>query len=420
MRDLERQLRAYAETLDEAAPSAEQIAEAAAHGAGRRTHRRPRSWVVIAGAAAVAGVTIGSVIAVGMLRDEGQQAATTVTATTSGPPTTTATTTTPTEVAIPPNGPSPYIRMASDEPIYGGGVDGEVGGLPMVSAGPVVRSGGTYHAVFSAGGDRDVWDTVYHATSPDGSTWLVDTQPSSLPGVEGASDLRIGSLGQLDDGTWYVYYHVAFDVGGHGNHIYEYSIRRATATTPDGPWVPDPEPALLPGGPGAWDGASVSHPSVVRDGSTWLMFYTGHASKEPKGDDPSASTMDLGGASAMGLATSTDGVTWIRQPTPVFVGSSDAAWEEGAIARTTVARHGDGFVVVYAGRTGGSRGVAVSTDGIEWERIADQPALTGIDVPRPAIFSTYLLEDAGRLRLYVADGGYRTTSAIYEMTLELP
>lgn len=206
-----------------------------------------------------------------------------------------------------------------------------------------------------------------------------------------------------------MYYHVAFDTGGHGDHVYEYSIGRATAPAPGGPWVADPVAALSPGAEGAWDAAAIRYPAVVRQGGSWLMFYTG-------------SRKDAAGVmhSAMGLATSRDGVVWEKMSEPVFTGDPRLAWEEGSVSKTDVAWTGDRYVLLYAGRTGGTRGLATSPDGITWIRVDDDPVLTGFDVPRPAIFSTSMLVDGARIRVYVSNGGHRTTSAVYEMDMILP
>ena len=108
----------------------------------------------------------------------------------------------------------------------------------------------------------------------------------------------------------------------------------------------------------------------------------------------------------------------MKDPLPVFTGSRDLAWEDGAASKATVARDGDLWIMLYAGRTGGSRGLATSTDGISWQRVVERPVLTSLDVPRPAIFTTSLLVDGG-YRLYVANGGRRTTSSVFEMRLSL-
>ena len=401
MSDLERQIRAYASVLDEATPPVEDLA------GPRRIDRRPERgtpvWAIVAAAAAVAAL-VGTVAVFSSLREP-----TDVTASTSVPSSTT-TTPGPTTTVQPTIAPSEYLTLVSDVPAWSGGEDGDVGGLPRVAAGPVAVVDGMYYTVFSAGGEDDMWDAVFSATSSDGSTWRVDPAPVEFPAVRGAVDLLIGSLELLDDGTWAMYYHVAFDTGGHGDHVFEYSIGRATASSPSGPWTADELPALLPGPDGSWDAGAIRHPNVVRQGDSWLMYYTGYAAKD--GSDA--------GAGAMGIASSRDGIAWEKRSEPVFTGDPSLAWEDGSISRIDVAWTGSRYLLLYSGRTGGSRGLAISPDGVGWERVSVDPVLTGFDVPRPAIFSTSILIDGDRTRVYVANGGYRTTSAVYEMELRAP
>lgn len=418
MSELEHQLRAYAQELDASAPPVEHLVPEIAESDDGATvvplSRRTPTWTVILGAAAIVIVAIGSVAILASMREPSIQVATTPSSSEPDPntPVASVTTTTP-----PPIEQSRYAHLVSEVPLYSGGEGGAVGTLPLVGAGQVAVFDDVSHMLFAAGGEDDVWENVFHATSTNGSAWVVDPAPVTLSGVEGAADLDIGSVDVLADGTWVMYYGVAFDVGGHGNHIYEYAIRRATATSPTGPWTTDLEPMLVPGDEGTWDAAAVKSPSVVWQGDSWLMFYTGHG-YEPK--DGEAPPPGMVGASALGLATSQDGITWIKRSEPVFVGRADLPWEGGAVARTSVAWDGDRYLVVYAGRTGGSRGLATSADGVEWQRVSEQPILTAVDLPRPTILSASLYVDGDRTGLYVSNGGYRTTSAVYDVALDVP
>ncbi|MGH7727083.1 MAG: hypothetical protein ACREOU_16810 [Candidatus Eiseniibacteriota bacterium] len=63
--------------------------------------------------------------------------------------------------------------------------------------------------------------------------------------------------------------------------------------------------------PGMFDSKHVWAPCVVKRGLTYHMFYTGVASN---------------GDQAIGLATSTDLVTWTQQPNPIFTASDLGAW----------------------------------------------------------------------------------------------
>ncbi len=73
--------------------------------------------------------------------------------------------------------------------------------------------------------------------------------------------------------------------------------------------------ALAPGAPGAWDDLSTWTGSVVEHGRTWWMLYTGTTAAHD------------GVTQRIGLATSTDLVTWAKHPgNPVL--ALDARWYE--------------------------------------------------------------------------------------------
>ena len=396
MTDLDRQLRAYTEILDSAAPPVEALATR-----GRaRPRQRSKLAIAMAGGLAAA-VLVGGVAFLSAVRsdDDPVTSSTTFTTTTTTPPD-------QTTVPVPGAVESEFVDLVSDVPIIAGGGAFE---RPKVGAGPVLDVDGEYFTVFAVGGDDDSglgWGTVYWASSPDGSSWTVAPEPLSMPEIAGAADVVVGSLIREGD-QFVVYMHVAFDVGGHGAHEFQYSIRRATAPSPTGPWTFDDDPVLIPSDEG-WDSKSVQYPSVVRLGDEWRMYYSGYAKSDSEE-----------GPSSIGVATSADGVTWTRRSAPVFEASPESAWEDGGVRSPTVVIDGDRLLMLYSGRTGGVRGLAVSNDGEQWERYDDAPVLSPLDVPRPALFTVSLLNDRGVLRLYVSNGGHRTTSDIYEMVLTL-
>lgn len=69
-------------------------------------------------------------------------------------------------------------------------------------------------------------------------------------------------------------------------------------------------PAVLSGNPGQFDGAHTCDPSVIRVDGTYYLYYTGAAGDHALGN-------------AIGLATSTDGVTWSRSNNPVVGAAHD-------------------------------------------------------------------------------------------------
>jgi hypothetical protein len=117
--------------------------------------------------------------------------------------------------------------------------------------------------------------------------------------------------------------------------------------------------------PGAWDGALVTGPTVVRgpDG-IWRLYYSG-----------------LGTRPGVGLLTSTDLVTWRPHAgNPVFEPVS-GAWDDAVLEQTVIHSHGrflmwySGFANPLSASTRIAIGLATSTDGIHWQRHPGNPVL---------------------------------------------
>jgi predicted GH43/DUF377 family glycosyl hydrolase len=142
---------------------------------------------------------------------------------------------------------------------------------------------------------------VPHLTSDDGVTWTADASapvlssddvPLANPGI----DVSTGFV--TEDGTWVLIFETV-------STSTPWVIGRASAPTPQGPWTIDAEPIVTPGASGSWDAGGVQWPSVVRTGDGWSMYFAGF-------DAPQ------GGTGAIGLATSTDGVTWVKRDMPAI------------------------------------------------------------------------------------------------------
>jgi predicted GH43/DUF377 family glycosyl hydrolase len=183
-------------------------------------------------------------------------------------------------------------------------------------------------------------------------------------------------------------------------------------TSTDGiAWSEHPaNPVLGFGDPGSWDEAMVFYPKVAFDGSTYHMWYLGspeqdnyalsqigHATstdglswtRDPANpvvthDDGFVfmGTVLFDGATfrmwfsrnwaEIDYATSTDGSAWTEHPDPVLEPGSDGAWDDGQVAKPAVAFDGERYHMWYAGdtRVGGRIGYASSTDGISWSKCA--------------------------------------------------
>lgn len=113
----------------------------------------------------------------------------------------------------------------------------------------------------------------------------------------------------------------------------------------------------------AWEAGSVSAPCVRLDAGAWAMWYVG------------------GGGAGIGIAVSADGAAWTRGPSnPIF---TPQGWEaEGAgLDAPSVVSDGQTYRMYYLGGGGAGVGVAVSGDGLHWERLGAGPVLAATGDP---------------------------------------
>lgn len=103
-----------------------------------------------------------------------------------------------------------------------------------------------------------------------------------------------------------------------------------------------------------WEGGVVAGPCAVRSGGQVWLFY--------------------GGAGGIGLATSTDGLSFTKAAGPVLPQGGGGAWETTAPRAPGVAVFPDGtWHMLYAAGT--SIGEATSPDGTTWTRSGTDPVL---------------------------------------------
>jgi predicted GH43/DUF377 family glycosyl hydrolase len=251
-------------------------------------------------------------------------------------------------------------------------------GLLYADPGAVIVADGTFHAFanYGTGLNQD----VHHATSSDGITWAAVGDDKNVLSVTdtGYIWLAMPTTGLIqDDGTWVMYVYGWKDQKPF-EELDNYStiIGRATSPGPDGPWTPDPEPVLKPGGSGAWDSHQIKHPTVVKTPEGYALFYTG---------------ITRSGEQAIGVATSTDGVHFTKyddpattedkyaQSDPVLIAEASPAWDDIAVFQPSVQLTPDGWVMIFkgAGSAGDpdSLGLALSDNGIHWTHTEDNPIL---------------------------------------------
>ena len=215
--------------------------------------------------------------------------------------------------------------------------------------------------------------SVGYMVSDDGINWEEPQEeaviyPEDIP-IEGIQ-LAVLSSGFVEsDGTWVLYLFLISENNDPSGMI------RATAPDPLGPWEVGGDILLATGNDDAWDWEYISAPHVmmVEDGYRAYYFSGG----------------------MIGMATSPDGINWTKyddpsttdapfaESDPIFLPSEDEeAWDYDFIQDPTVLQTPDGWVMLYssfqgvnASFNGGERGygIAISEDGIAWERLQDEP-----------------------------------------------
>ncbi len=277
----------------------------------------------------------------------------------------------------------------------------------------VLKENGIYRMWYS--GHDGTTENIYYATSPDGLNWKKynNTIPTAsnttgtngrLPvGAAGTGDdlnVRIGTI-MNDGGTYRMWYS--------GNDSTNWRI--FYATSPDGlTWTKgdnitannttcDTDDACAGGGrlglgsAATGDDAGTYNPSVIKDGDTYKMWYSG-----------------LDGTNWRGFyATSTDGLTWIKKNntsniasngplnTDGRVGLGGSAGDQTHVIDPKVIKDGDVYKMWHSGYDGSSVArtfMVFSHDGLYWQKVNN-------DAPAASDYST----TEGRLALGSAGTG---------------
>ncbi|MAU01715.1 MAG: hypothetical protein CL608_31640 [Anaerolineaceae bacterium] len=286
----------------------------------------------------------------------------------------------PTETAVPPatNTPSPPpTETPEPTPTQGPNLLSLFDEMPVIereqgnkylNGGAVIFHDGQFH-MFSNFFNFWPGETMtYYYTSPDGRSW---TRAQEEPlftiddvSLDGRGALVLSGLVQ-PDGTWTLYYHTFTSSSAEGE------IGVATADDPLGPWTFRRTAVLRPGSRGEWDDLQVMRVNVLPQEDGYVMYYAG---------------VNRQSESRIGMAFSEDGISWEKYDDPTTseapYADSDPIlepvleWEGRWLGRPEVVQTADGWVMLYEGGGGNQTGLAVSEDGVRFERYAANPILT--------------------------------------------
>jgi len=193
----------------------------------------------------------------------------------------------------------------------------------------------SYQALYNGSDDDGATYAIGAASSADGQSW---TRYVSNPVISAGSGWE--SVGVKDpcliwDGSQYVCYYAGFD----GTPTFK--IGRATAPSHQGPWTKyGSNPVISTGAGGSFRDAGVRFPTVLYEpadtGSEWKMWF---------GADKS------GGASSIGYAHSSDGLSWTVDGQVLTVGTG---WEAQNIYPGAIVKDGSTYYLFYAGQKNAS------------------------------------------------------------------
>jgi predicted GH43/DUF377 family glycosyl hydrolase len=153
---------------------------------------------------------------------------------------------------------------------------------------------------------------------------------------------------------------------------------------------------------------------VVKTDSGFMMWYSGE---------------DVNMIDRIGMATSSDGVSWTRYAqNPVLAGGARGEWDHDSVNEAWVVSDGGAFKMWYSGQTYGTNdqlatyeiGYATSPDGVQWTKYSGNPVLTpGASgswddkwVYRPIVLSTgssWLMYYIGQSESGAVGGGTATS-----------
>ncbi|MFI5253070.1 MAG: hypothetical protein ACHQQQ_11645 [Bacteroidota bacterium] len=208
------------------------------------------------------------------------------------------------------------------------------------------------------------------AISRNGIDWFIDmNNPVLTHGQAGSFDaLLTADPSVIYDGTNYKMYYTAYN----GN----YSI--GVATSPDGiHWEKySGNPVITAEGSG-WESNTASKSAVVFSDGHYLMMYVGSG--------------NLG--YAIGLATSTDGYHWVKEPSnPVLVHGDAGTWDNVGVHIVGFAKSDSTYYLMFDGFENISYGLATSSDAVHWTKYAQNPVMVNSN-PDLWVFGNMIAKD---------------------------
>jgi predicted GH43/DUF377 family glycosyl hydrolase len=196
---------------------------------------------------------------------------------------------------------------------------------------------------------------IWEASSTNGLTWAPAESIAVQQGQAGTYDHIIYTVEVVRFGNGYFMYYTASSTGD--------TVTIELATSTDGVhWQKHPgSPALTPGPAGTWEFPRVLGPKITVVNDTLYMIYGGYLFVNQK----------------LGLATSTDGITWVKNPgNPVLQPGGPTSPDAGYVGAAGLAYSNGTFYLIYRATDASgadSYSLAMSSDAAHWQKYAGNP-----------------------------------------------
>ena len=238
------------------------------------------------------------------------------------------------------------------------------------------------------------------ATSADGTSWT----KVAVSSPDGGALFPLGNAAAFDNGGerdpsalydsgTYDLYFTGLDSSGVASIGFASASQDGSTKQPNNSTWSARSQVLAKGSSGAFDSAAVSHPSALKDGSTYVLYYGGS----------NGTVWKIGRATA-----SAPGGAFTKDASPVLdVGSAGSFDEKGVKDPVIVKVGATDYRMLYTGvdADGIERvGYATSTNGTSWTKrgVALDPSLTAFAADEVGVEATGMLVDGSTLHVWTS------------------
>ena len=248
-----------------------------------------------------------------------------------------------------------------------------------------------YHGLGRVG--VEPWKThILYKESVDGIIWTTFSNPVIFPGGTNTWDSKSVSPGAVikEDGIYKMYYN------GYSDEYANWHIGLATSI--DGMnWTKHPQPILY--GTSGWE-YQIGPTAVVKINGNYLLYYTGRNLPQYK----------------IGVAVSTDGINFTKYSgNPIL--TNDKPWELNGVLDGSVIMDNGTLKMVYMNSNASGFGMATSTNGLNWVKDNSNPFFTDANTANNWGYSDiaypFLVKTNNEYRIYYC--GIGDNSIVYKI-----